>query len=59
MAEFDYIRDNLAFVVCVVKFEAVVRLQGWTNVEAIFGMEVPRPARCWLSVDEDMTTNWP
>jgi hypothetical protein len=59
MAKFDRIRDNLAFGVSVDKFEAAVRLQGWTNVEAILGTKVPRPARCWLSMDEDPTTNWP
>jgi hypothetical protein len=59
MAKFDRIRDNLAFGVSVDKFEAAVRLQGWTNVEAILGTKVPRPARFWLSMDEDLTTNWP
>ncbi len=48
MAEFDRIRDNLAFGVQVDKFEAAVQLQGWTNVEAILGTKVPRPLRCWL-----------
>jgi hypothetical protein len=59
MAEVDHIRDNLTSSVSVDKFEAVVRLQGWTNVEVILGTKVPRPARCWLSMDEDATTNWP
>jgi hypothetical protein len=59
MAEFDCIGDNLAFGVSVDKFEAAVQLQGQTNVEAILGTKVPRPARCWLSMDEDATTNWP
>jgi hypothetical protein len=59
MAEFDCIGDNLAFGVSVDKFEAAVQLQGWTNVEAILGTKVPRPARFWLSMDEDVTTNWP
>jgi hypothetical protein len=60
IAEFKIrIRDNLAFVVSVDKFEAAVQLQGWTNVEAILGTKVPRTARCWVSMDEDATTNWP
>jgi hypothetical protein len=59
MAEFEKIGDNLAFSVSVDKFEAVVRIQGWTNVETILGTKVPRPARCWLSMDEDTTTIWP
>ena len=59
MADFDHIVDNLAFGVSIDKFEAAVQLQGWTNVEAVFGTEVQGPARCWLSVDEDATTNWP
>jgi hypothetical protein len=59
MAEFDRIGDNFAFSVSIDKFEAAVRLQGWTNVETILGMKVPRPARCWLSMDEDTPTNWP
>jgi hypothetical protein len=58
MAQFDCIRDNLAFGDNIDKFEAVVQLQGWTNVEAILGTKVPRPARCRLSMDEDATTNW-
>ncbi len=58
MAEFEHIGDNLAFGVSIDKFEAVGQLQGWTNIEAILGMKVPRPARCWLSMDEDATTNW-
>ncbi len=44
MAELDRIGDNLAFGVSVDKFEAAVQLQGWTNVEAILGTKVPRPA---------------
>jgi hypothetical protein len=59
MAEFDRIGDNLAFSVSIDKFEAVVQLQGWINVEAILGTKVIRPTRCWLSMDEDVTTNWP
>jgi hypothetical protein len=59
MAEFDRNGNNLAFSVSIDKFEAAVRLQGWTNVEAIFGTKVPRPARCWLGIDEGTTTNWP
>jgi hypothetical protein len=59
MGEFDWIRDNLDFGVSVDKFEAVVRLQSWTNVEAIIGTKNPRPSRCWLSMDEDATTKWP
>jgi hypothetical protein len=59
IAEFNCIGDNLAFGVSVDKFEAAVRLQGWTNVEAILGRKVPRPSRCWLSMDEDVTTDWP
>jgi hypothetical protein len=59
MAEFDRIGYNLAFGVSINKFEAAVQLQGWTNVEAILGTKVPRPARYWLSMDEDATTNWP
>ncbi len=59
MAEFNCIRDNLAFCVIFDKFEAAERLQSWTNVEAILGTKVPRPSRCWLSMDEDATTNWP
>jgi hypothetical protein len=59
IAEFNRFGDNLAFCVSTVKFEAVVQLQGWTNVEAILGTKVPRPARCWLSMDEDATTNLP
>jgi hypothetical protein len=59
MVEFNRIRDNLTLGVRNDKFEATVQLQGWTNVEAIFGTEVPGPARCRFSMDEDMTTNWP
>jgi hypothetical protein len=59
MAEFDCIGDNLAFGVSVDKLEAAVQLQGWTNIEAILGTKVPRPSRCWLSMDEGVTTNWP
>jgi hypothetical protein len=59
MVEFDCIGDNLAFGFSVDKFEAAVRLQGWTNVETILGTKVPRPSRCWLSMDEEATTNWP
>jgi hypothetical protein len=59
MAEFDMIGGNLAFGVSVDKFKAAVPLQGWTNVEAILGTKVPRPLKCWLSMDEDVTTNWP
>jgi hypothetical protein len=59
MAEFDRIGDNLTLVVRIDQFEAAVWLRGWTNVEAIFGMEVLGTARCRLSIDEDMTTNWP
>jgi hypothetical protein len=59
MTEFGRIGDNLAFGVSVDKFEAAVQLQGLTNVEAILGTKVPRLARCWLSMDEDVTTNWP
>jgi hypothetical protein len=59
MAKNDCIGDNLAFGVSIDKFEAVVQLQGWTNVEAIFGMKVSRPSRCWFSMDEYMTTNLP
>jgi hypothetical protein len=58
MAEFNCIGYNLAFGVSIDKFEAAVQLQGWTNVEAILGMKVPRLSRCWLSMDEDATTNW-
>jgi hypothetical protein len=54
MAEFDCIGDNLAFGVSLGKFEAAVQLQGWTNVDAILGPEVPRLSRCWLSMDEDL-----
>jgi hypothetical protein len=53
MAEFYCIGDNLAFGVRVVKFEAA----GWTNVEAVLGMKVPRPSRCWLGMNEDATTS--
>ncbi len=56
MAEFNRIGD---IGVSVDKFEAAVQLQGWTNVEAIFGTKVPSPARCRLSMDEDAMTNWP
>ncbi len=59
MAEFNRIRENLAFGVSVDKFDAAVQLQGRTNVEAILGTKVLRPSRCWLSMDEDTTTNWP
>jgi hypothetical protein len=59
MAEFDCIKDDMAFSVSVDKFEAALQLQGWTNVEAILGTKVPRPSRCWLGMDEDATTNWP
>ncbi len=45
MAEFDHIGDDLAFGVSVDKFEAAIRLYGWTNVEAILGTKVPRLAR--------------
>jgi hypothetical protein len=59
MVEFNRFGDNLAFGVFIDKFDAAVRLQGWTNVKAIFGTKVPKPARCWLSMDEDATINWP
>jgi hypothetical protein len=59
MAEFNCIGDNLVFGVRVDKFEAAVKLQGWTNVEAILGTKVPRPSRSWLGMYEDTTTNWP
>jgi hypothetical protein len=55
-AELNCIGDNLALGVSVDKFEVAVPLQGWTNVEAILGMKVPRPSRCWLSMDEDAIT---
>jgi hypothetical protein len=59
MAEFDCIGDNLAFGVSIDKFEAAVKLQGWTNVEAILGTKVLRLSRCRFTMDEDVTTNWP
>jgi hypothetical protein len=59
MAELDCIGDNLAFDDSIDKFEAAIQLQGWPNVEAILGIKVPRPSRCWLSMNEDVTTNRP
>ncbi len=49
----------MAFGVSVDKFEAAVPLKGWTNVGAILGTKVLRLSRCWVSMDEDETTNWP
>ncbi len=51
MAKFDCVGDNLTLEFRINQFEAAVRLQGWTNVEAIFGMEVQGPARCRLRMD--------
>ncbi len=59
MVEFDCVGDNMTLDVRINQFEAAIQLQGWTNVEDIFGTEVPGPARCRLSVDEDTTTIWP
>jgi hypothetical protein len=58
MAEFDCVGYDLALGVRIDKLEAAVRIQGWTNVEAILGTKVPRAAGCWLGMDEDPTTNW-
>ncbi len=36
------IGDDLALGVCIDKLEAAVGIHGWTNVEAILGMKIPR-----------------
>jgi hypothetical protein len=53
MAEFDCVRDDLAFGVCINKLEAAVGVHGWTNVETILSTKVPGSAGCWLGMDED------
>jgi hypothetical protein len=57
MAEFDCVRDDLALGVSIDKFEAAVGVHGWTNVETILSMKVPRPTGCWLGMDEDPTSH--
>ncbi len=59
MAKFDRIGDNLTLGFHIDQFEATVKLQGWNNVEATFGTDVPGLATCRLSMDEDRTINWP
>jgi hypothetical protein len=39
-------------------FEAAVGIHGWTNVESILGMKIPRASGCRFGMDEDPTTNW-
>ncbi len=58
-AEFDCIGDDLALGVCIEKLEAVVGFHGWTNVEAILGMKVPRTLGFWLRMDKDARAYWP
>ncbi len=53
VAEFDCVRDDLAFGVSIDKLEATVGVHGWTNVEAILSTKVPGLADCWLGMDED------
>ena len=57
VAEFDCVRDDLAFGVRIDKLEAAVGVHGWTNVEAIFSTKVPGLAGCWLGMDEDPTSH--
>jgi hypothetical protein len=57
VAEFNCVRDDLAFGVRIDKLEAAVGVHGWTNVEAIFSMKVPGSAGCWLGMDEDPTSH--
>ncbi len=62
VAEFDCVRDDLAFGVRIDKLEAAVGDHGWTNVEAIFSKKVPGSVGYWLGMDEDPTsyrTKWP
>ncbi len=57
MAEFDCVRDDLAFGVRINKLEAAVGVYGWTNVETILSTKVPGLAGCWLGMDEDPTSH--
>jgi hypothetical protein len=59
MVKLNHIKDHLAFGVQVVKFEAVVGVQGRANVEAILGPKVPRVPRGRFCMDEDLTSKWP
>ncbi len=57
VAEFDCVRDDLAFGVRIDKLEAAVEVHGWTNVEAILRTKVPGLVGCWLGMDEDPTSH--
>ncbi len=57
VAEFDCVRDDLAFGVSIDKLEAAVGVHGWTNVETILSTKVPGLVGCWLGMDEDLTSH--
>ncbi len=59
MAELHCIGDALALGVSVDELEALIRVQGGSNVESLLCSKVPRPPCDSFGMDEDPTTNWP
>ncbi len=57
VAELDRVGDDLAFRVSIDELEAAVGIHGWTNVESILGLKIPRASGCRFGMDEDPTTN--
>jgi hypothetical protein len=57
MPEFDRVGDDLNLGVHLNKFEAMVGVERWPDVESFLGTELPRTLSGWLGIVEHVATN--